>query len=243
MDFGNESVPVALKPFNLVEGRLEAERECMNDYFGNAVAYKMSIGGLQPVGIIDDASNNFYTVTVLQRSLDTFDNIDWADFSKDPKNNPGMLELWTKAAHSIAILHSIGDSYHGDLFPRNIATNPEGQVFPIDWEYGEIFCNFSYDLEARFGARLVDLKKLTRGMANPINIGDESGLGMFMESNQDWWELFRHVFYDEYRSWRIDLASQGKHHMKILESAKSELGQLDIDLRQEMSRSQSRYGS
>jgi len=235
LNFGNgNNVPVAIKPFAVDYKRATTEKECLNDYFGNSAAYKLGVGGLQPVGIVDDAHENFYSLTVLQRSLDTFDNIDWSDFTINPELNIGMQELWNKAAHSIAVLHSMGDSYHGDLFLRNLATNPEGNVFPIDWEYGDFSCIFSKDLKIRFFDRFKDLANLAKGMVAPINIGIESGAGMFMKSKQNWWILFQQIFYTEYRSWRMELASQGKLHMKILESTKSELEQLDIDLETEI---------
>ncbi len=242
LSFGQDkTIPIAVKPFEIVEGRVEAEKECLNDYFGNAAAYKLGVGGLRPVGIVDDASKNLYSLTVLQKSLDTFDNIDWSGFLPNIELNPGMEELWLRAAHSIAILHSLGDSYHGDLFLRNLATNPEGQVFPIDWEYGDFCCLFADDLETRFTNRFRDLKNLIKGMSTPPNIGIESGAGIFMNIESSWWQAFSQIFYTEYRAWRMELASQGNHHMKIVKSTEEELSQLDTDLENEINFLQNIY--
>ena len=242
LDFGDDKrVSIAIKPFEIVDGRVEAERECLDDYFGNAAAYKLGVGGLKPVGMIDDANNTLYSLTVLQKSLDTFDNIDWSGFSPDFEFNPGMEELWFRAAHSVAILHSMGDSYHGDLFLRNLATNPEGQVFPIDWEYGDFCCQFIDDIETRFTNKFRDLKNLLKGMATPANIGIESGAGIFMNTNSSWWKAFNQVFYTEYRAWRVELAAQGTHHMKIVKSTEEELRQLDNDLESEINFLQNTY--
>ncbi|HEY5268471.1 MAG TPA: hypothetical protein VII94_05070 [Candidatus Saccharimonadales bacterium] len=237
----NDRIPVAVKPFQIVEGRAKTEIECLSDYFGNAVANSFNLGGLEPIGIIDDTKNNLYSLTVLQRSLDTFDNINWADFYPEFNNNLGMQELWLKAAHSIAILHSIGDSYHGDLYLRNIATNPEGQVFPIDWEYAEFSCNFSRDFEERYAERFRDLRQLVRSMSHPVNIGIGSGVGMFMEVTSEWWNVFNEIFFEEYKSWRIDLASQGHHRTRVLSETASEFNQLEIDLKNELKDIQKKY--
>ena len=242
LHFGqNESVSIAIKPFEIVDGRVQAEREWLDDYFGNSAAFKLGVGGLKPVGIIDDADHTLYSLTVLQKSLDTFDNIDWSGFLPDFQLNPGMAELWSRAAHSIAILHSLGDSYHGDLYLRNLATNPEGQVFPIDWEYGDFCCQFIDDLETRFTNRFRDLKNLLKGMASPVNIGIESGAGIFMNTDSSWWQAFNQVFYSEYQTWRIELASQGSHHMRIVKSTEEELSQLDKDLENELDLLQNTY--
>ena len=237
----HESVPVAVKPFQIVEGRAITELECLSDYFGNAVAHKFNLGGLEPIGMIDDTKKNFYSLTVLQRSLDTFDNINWADFYPDFNNSLGMQELWIKAAHSIAILHNMGDSYHGDLYLRNIATNPEGMVFPIDWEKSEFSCSFRRDFEERYVERMKDLKQLIISMSYPMNIGVGSGVGMFMEVRGDWWDVFNEIFFAEYKSWRMDLASQGNHKARVLSETKLEFDQLEIDLKDELEAIQTQY--
>lgn len=235
------NVSVAIKPFQLVEGRAKTEIECLSDYFGNAVAHRFNLGGLMPIGIVDDTKNNLYSLTVLQRSLDTFDNINWADFYPEFNDNSGMQELWLKAAHSIALLHNMGDSYHGDLYLRNIATNPEGSVFPIDWEYGEFSCSFSRDFEERYAKKFKDMKQLVQSMSYPTNIGIASGAGMFMEVRNEWWNVFREIFFDEYIAWRIDLASQGHHRTRILSETRLELNQLAIDLKDELGDIQKKY--
>ncbi len=237
----HESISIAIKPFQQVEGRAKTELECLSDYFGNAVANSFNLGGLEPIGIIDDTKNNFYSLTVLQRSLDTFDNIDWSDFYPEFNNNLGMQELWLKAAHSIALLHSMGDSYHGDLYIRNIATNPEGWVFPIDWELGEFSCSLSRDFEERYAERFRDLKQLVRSMSIPVNIGPLSGAGIFMEVRDDWWNAFNDIFFAEYKSWRMDLASHGHHRAQILFETKSEFDQLELDLRNELTNLRQEY--
>lgn len=224
---------VAVKPHfsneNDPESKRNAESSCLQDYFGNVAAKKCGFESLEPVGFILDEDGTPYSLTVLDQTLDTLDNINWTHFFEEGFDTIGMKDLLYKVAMITALLHNNGESFHGDLAARNIATNIYGQVFLIDWEYGNVTNSPAPDAEERFGKSWVDLRKLLQSMIRPANIKDP-GVGMFEHCKESYWDNFKELFFDDYLEARKQLAQQGSHHMKKLRDTEAELQQLENSL-------------
>lgn len=235
MHFSDGSeMSVAVKPHDLGEQNFIEDREsCTKDYFANIVAKKLGFESLQPVGMIIDKDGAQYSITKLDETLDSFDTMDWNSFFADDFKNEGMKELWYKTALFTAMLHETGDSYHGDLAARNVATNPEGHVFLIDWEKGGLTNEPPLDIDARFGHTLIDVQSLMVSMVRPSDLKHNPGLGMFQHSTNRW-EDFKEVFLYDYLEARLLHAAQGNHHMKSFRETQDELTQLEYTLEQKM---------
>lgn len=234
-------LPVAVKPHSVNEdsvySRREAEESCLRDYFTNSAATKSGFESLEPVGFILDDGGNSYSLTVLDEKLTSLESNEWREFFRKGFVNTGMREQLYKVALNAASLHDTGYSYHGDLAPRNIATNLYGQVFFIDWEKGNLTKAEAPDIEERFGKSWIDLKTLMQGMVKPP-YGNDPGIGMFKYCEGDWWNCFKDVVLDDYLETRRMLASQGSHHMIRLKATESELVQLEHALHLEMDKLQ-----
>lgn len=230
-------LPVAVKPHEVTEdtglSRRESETSCLRDYFTNVAAEKCGLKSLEPVGFMLSEGEQPYSLTVLDEKLTSFDSINWTRYYEEGYETVGMRELYYKAALHAANLHDTGYSYHGDLAPRNIATNLYGQVFFIDWEKGNVTQSEAPDVEERFGKSLVDLKALMMASVKPP-FGSDPGIGMFMQCQGNYWEEFKDVFFDDYAETRLVLASRGSHHMRRLRNTHEELKHLEATLRMEM---------
>lgn len=244
LDDGSE-MRVAVKPLAPVDGssmsKVVAEKECLKDYFMNVVATEANFDCLQPFGMLIDQEGTCYSLTVLDEELDTFDSIDWSVFYDPKHETTGMMQLWSKVASLVAMLHSTGESFHGDLAPRNISNNPSGQVALLDWEAGSISTKPSVDLEERFGKSWLDLKSLMVSLARPNTMKYNPGAGLFKYCETSWWEAFEDVFFTEYCDWRMALAEQGSHHMKAVHYTTEELTQLRAVLSGQMEDLEARF--
>lgn len=238
-------IPVAVKPHEIVcddvVSKRDAEKSCFSDYFTNVAAKLGHLCSLEPVGFILGKDGDPYTITLLEDDLTTLDSIDWTVFYREGTETVGMRDIWKKTAVNVANLHSIGDSLHGDLATRNIATNSDGQILLIDWEHGNITESNSGDIEERFGNSLVDLRKLMDDMARPTHLLSNPGVGLFQECSGSWWEAYVDIFYDKYKEWREVHAAQGKHHTQRVENTEDELVQLDVTLKAMMDRHEHKY--
>lgn len=239
---------VAVKPHPIGSedklGFREAEVACLKDYFTNVAAQKAKFEGLTPVGMILNEEGMPYSITLLDEALTTQDSTDWTEFYKEGHETAGMREMWGKVASVVALLHDTGDCVHGDLEARNIAANPDGHVFLIDWEFGQVTTAPSIDIEERFGKSLIDIKALMVSMARPSNLpyNQRPGIGLFTHNKGLWWDGFKDIFFDEYASWRLAMAGQGKHHTKKVRETEEELQQLEHFLQNEMARQQAQFG-
>ncbi len=227
------SLPVVIKPFlvryNTIEFNKKTELKCLKDYYGNVISKLYGLGHIDPVGIIFNPGEVHYSVSVLQRPLETFDSIDWSNFLSDIESNEGMVDLWRRAAMAVAQVHSLGDSFHGDLLLKNIATNPKGEVFLIDWESGNFLTSNSHSIDQKEITKFKDLNNLIKSMISPFSLDILSGSEMFKNIEEDWWTVFKKVFYDEYRLNRIKIPLT-KHDFEGVKIAKLELAYLDVEL-------------
>lgn len=229
-------VEVAVKPHHYdsddILDKRKMERSCLRDYFTNIAAHKAQFDGLKSIGFLLDLDGTPYSLTLLEEELSTYDSIDWTVLHKEGHETSGMRTLWDKAAMLVAHLHSTGDSFHGDLAPRNIGTNPEGQVFLIDWELGNVTTHESHDTRQRGRKLHSEMRKLMESMLYPTYKG---GTGMFQDlKDVSWWDGFKDVFFDTYCDWRLGLAEQGAHHGVVLKETKAELSDLAEKLRMDV---------
>lgn len=228
------TIPVAVKPHKSIDddlvSRREAEQSCFADYFTNIATEQAHIGSLKSLGFVIGRDGGIYTLSIIEDELTTLDSIDWTVFFEEGEETQGMRDIWRKAAVNIANLHSIGASFHGDLATRNIATNTDGQILLIDWEFGNITERPSVDMEERFGRTLHDLRKLVEDLLKPTTLTNGQGVGLFTHCKGSYWEAFEEFFFDKYEEWREIHAAQGKHHTKKVEGTAEELTQLRTSL-------------
>ena len=231
-DLGLENdrvISVAVKPHEY-----NAKTSCLQDFYNNAAIKKMAIESLQPVGILLTNENIAYSLTVLDESLQTFDGIDWSDFYPNLVENPGMVEMWDQVARQAALLHSIGSIAHNDLATRNIACTTYGAVFFIDWEKSSVSATTPRDAEVRYSYSRADLSCLLESMCRPMHDNFKSGVGIFYNKPDDWWQGFRDIVFDQYCSDRLEYASQGSHHSQTLADVKDELMALKQSLKEDV---------
>ena len=232
-------VHVAIKPYESdptdPSQRYAAEENCFRDYFTNVAAKDCGFESLESVGFILDQEGYPYSLTLLEESLSTLDSINWTRFYEQGYETVGMRELIHKVALLTAWLHSNGDSFHGDLALRNVATNPHGHVFFIDWEKGKVTNLPSGDVEERFGKSWLDLKTFLADIAKPTKC-ENPGAGLFTLCEEDWWTAFKDIFLDDYVEYRKRFVQQGSHRTQRMRDTADELAQLENDLHKEMLR-------
>lgn len=230
-------IAAAVKPHDLSAGtgpRYLDEESCLKEFFANAAAQKLGFEGLQPLGFAHNREGTFYSLTLLNESLDTLDTLDWTSFCAENFTNIGMKEIMHKTALQAAFLHqngksNKGDSFHGDMAARNVAIDLDGHVFFIDWEDGVVTNASTCDIEERFGRSLTDIKAFMVSLARPAGLKYNPGLGIF-EHSSDWWVDFKDIFLDDYIETRLAIAATGTHHMRTLNQTREELVQLQHTL-------------
>lgn len=227
LEFSNgHSVEVAVKP------HLDDVRQsCLTDYFNYKAVADLGINTLEPFGFVLGEEGKAYSLTVLDRSLKTFDSIDWSEFYPQIDRNPGMANMWTQIALQTAIIHSMGRLNMGDEAPRNMANTAGGHNFLFDWEHANINVLPVNDAEIRFGLSYKDLFAVLEGCILPPVPGYKEGIGIFYGKEGDWWQGFEEMFFADYREARLDLAASGKHHMLRQKEVESELTELERSLR------------
>lgn len=242
-DDGSE-VRVAVKPHESFEdditSRREAEKTCLKDYFTNVAAQEAKFDSLIPFGFLLDEDGSQYSLTVLDEDLKSFDGMEWSKFYTEGFETSGMETLWSKTASQVALLHSTGNSFHGDLYPRNVATDSDGHIILHDWEFGNLTTEAPNDIEDRFGKSWLDIKSLMIGMARPSYLpqNQNPGIGLFENCDGSWWEGFKEIFLDDYLDWRRTFAAQGKHHTQVVRETEEELVQLEHALHMQIDQMQ-----
>ncbi len=239
LHIGEQSIDVAVKPH-----MANAFTSGPDDYFKTAAMQDEGFYSLTPAALLLTGKDQdiAYSMSVLEEGLTTLDSIDWQDYFPDMTANPGMQDLWREVSGQAAVLHAMGNTSHGDLAARNIAIHPDGAAFFIDWEYAYIASGEPRDAEARYNRSYGDLSTLLESMCLPPHaniggvegIGGKSGIGIFYGKNEDWWQGFCDIFWDEYVLIRLELAKEGNHKGKVLLEVQEELEQLEISLKSDM---------
>ncbi len=240
---GEQTIDVAVKPH-----MVNAFEAGPDDYFKMAAIRDEGFYTLTPAALLltDKDTDIAYSMTVLEEGLTTLDSIDWSDFFPDITANPGMQELWRAVSEQSAFLHAEGDKEHKDLAARNIAVDPDGSAFFIDWEYAYITGNSPRDAETRYNHSYGDLHTLLESMCLPPHanigaaegMGGKSGIGIFYGKTEDWWQGFCDIFFDEYVHTRMQLAEAGNHKGRVLHEVEEELEQLRISLQADIQKLQ-----
>lgn len=231
-------IAVAVKPYvsptDEVNEKRKAESECLNDFFTTTAARESGFESIVPLGFILDADGTPYSITLLDEGIDTLDTFDWTNFFDEDFDSQNMRNILTKLAFHAAILHEHGDSFHGDLAPRNAAYTMEGNVFLIDWEYGKVTSHSSGDPEEHFGRTFTDLKSMMLAMMDPTDLKHNPGIGLFESAKGPWWDAFQETFFLDYAECRRMLATQGSHHQKKLQQTSQEITMLEHMLQETM---------
>lgn len=241
----NSELGIAVKPYRFDN----PQRGCFNDFFSNAAVTALGFDTLKPVGMVVE-ENRAYSLTELEPSLTTFDMTDWEYFYPNVDEHPGMTEDWRHVAKIVALLHSatnsdttVGNVSHGDLWPRNIGSTPDGNVILFDWEKSHISLMPPRDTEIKYGFTYLDIAPILESMCRPVDDPFKAGLGIFTNKGGNWWKGFEEIFYDEYLTWRRELAEIGKHHTVRLLQTEEELNQLTISLKEDIGVLQNIFGS
>lgn len=239
LQVGDSEIDVAVKPHTT-----NALKTGPDDYFKMAAVREEGFHTLTPIALLlaDKDADVAYSMTLLEEGLTTLDSIDWLSFFPNITRNPGMQELWREVSGQVAILHSDGKKSHGDLAARNIAIHPDGAAFLIDWEYAYITGIPPRDAESRYNRSYSDLSTLLESMCLPPHanlggvegIGGKSGIGIFYGKEENWWEGFCDIFWDEYVHTRLQVASLGNHKGRALQEVKEELEELERSLQEDM---------
>lgn len=232
--FDNDrTLEVAVKPFTDENNEWGA----LYDQLSNYAVRKLGLYTLEPAGVLLDGNGEHgtsYSMTVLEEGMTTFDSIDWTDFADAMEENPGMTELWSSLARTVAVLHASGQSNQGDLAGRNIATSDDGGAFLIDWEKARFSGNAPRDADTRYQFSSVDLTQLVESMCRTPDDPLMPGIGIFKLDKPDWWKQFCTIFYDDYLDTRKLLAEEGSHHKATVVDVNSELTALTDKLKSEM---------
>ena len=232
--FDNDrTLEVAVKPFT--DGN--NEWGALYDQLSNYAVSNLGLYTLEPAGVILDGRGEHgtsYSMTVLEEGMTTFDSIDWTGFADSMEEKPGMTELWSSLARTAAVLHASGQSNHGDLAARNIATSDDGGAFLIDWEKARFSGVAPRDAEMRYQFSSVDLSQLIESMCRTTEDPFKPGIGIFNLKKNNWWEQFCTLFYDDYLDTRRILAQEGSHHKTTVADVESELAALTDKLKSEM---------
>lgn len=228
-------IEVAVKPHITAVGSLReagSTHSAIKDYANNQLIRDLDFDGLQTVGFLLDSMHRAYSFTKLDESITTLDSIDWTGFFPDIENNPAMCSMWSLISQQAAQLHSIGSAQHGDLAPRNIAiSSSKDSVFFIDWEDARINLSQPRDPEVALSYSLSDLSVLLESMCRPSHDDFKPGIGIFYQKKEDWWSGFKTVFFDEYCSSRLQIASNQNQPSNKLADVKEELVELEKRLR------------
>lgn len=228
LHFSNgQEVPVAVKPHI---DRGEAVNSCLSEYYNNEAISKLNFPNLQPVGFVALSNDRAYSFTYLDEALSTIDSIDWSSFYPATSEHPGMQEIWRQISEQAAFMHENGSISHGDFAARNIATTIDGGVMFIDWERARISTAEPRDAEVRFTHSHSDLATLLESMCRPTHDRFKAGIGIFYGKELDWWQGFKEVFFDRYRTTRLELLEQSKRSRQLKLDVLEELEVLEQSL-------------
>lgn len=228
-DLSTSLLPVAVK----IHAEDRHVQSCLREYFNNVGCSQQAIDCPQAVGVVL-SRNQAYFLTELDETLTTLDSINWSGFHGAMEENPGMREIWSHVAKITAALHSVGNSVHGDLAPRNIGINTDGGVRLIDLEDSRIDASPPRDAEVRFGSSYQDLSMLVEALCRPLNLAFKPGIGLFTEVARDWWKDFCYLIFDENVEDRLSLARVGSHHTRHEAAVRSELDVLRQSLNEDV---------
>lgn len=129
----NECLPVAVKPCT------KNPRKAYLDWLNNSLVARTGRKHFVPVGFIQD-SDRAYSITLIERGVETFDNSEWRNVLQDPRNQDfvGQREQLKDVGEELADLHD-DRIFHNDPEFKNIASDPTGSTFFIDWESAQVF--------------------------------------------------------------------------------------------------------
>lgn len=154
-----------------------------------------------PVGFLIDGGNTF-SLSELKPDVETLENSDWRQVLVD-ENDPqyeGQRALLPEVGRTLADLHADG-IIHGDPQFKNIAIEPSGELYFIDWESATFYGGRTpEDVKTKQMAH--DLKIMVRSIActeQEMGVGLLSGFSSHLQ-----WEHFKAYIFDPYIETMLD---------------------------------------
>lgn len=129
----DDSLPVAVKPCT------ENPKKAYLDWLNNNLVARTGRKNFIPIGFIFD-EDRAYSITRIERGVETLDNTEWNNVLMDPESQQyeGQREELAELGRELAGLHQ-DKIFHGDPQFKNIAVDPAGKIFFIDWESAQFF--------------------------------------------------------------------------------------------------------
>jgi hypothetical protein len=191
-----ESLAVAVKPC------VQKPEKAYLDWLNNGLIARTERKHFAPVGFIYD-SDRAYSMTLLQKGVETLDNTDWRYVLMDPESPSyiGQREQLTDIGIELAGLHE-ERIFHGDPQFKNIAIDPTGETYFIDWEAAKFFGkNATADVLRKKAAH--DLEVLYYSMAAPVT---HNGVGLLAPYDRRLqWAHFNNFILTPYLERRMEM--------------------------------------
>jgi tRNA A-37 threonylcarbamoyl transferase component Bud32 len=189
------SLAVAVKPC------FENPSKAYMDWLNNNLVARSGRKNFAPVGFIYD-EDRAYSLTVLNKGVETLDNTDWRFVLNDPENpeyaseRQQLIDIGTELAN----LHD-DRIFHEDPQFKNIAIDPTGKTFFIDWESAHFYgSEATTELLAAKAAH--DLEVIYFSMAAPSH---QHGIGLLSSyAKHLQWEHFRDFIVTPYIERRLE---------------------------------------
>lgn len=191
-----QALPIAVKPC------VDNPSKAYADWLNNNLIARTGRRYFEPIGFILD-SDRAYSITKIEPGVETLDNTDWRQVLLDPQNPRyvGQREQLGDLSVALADLHQ-ERIFHGDPQFKNIATDPAGNTFFIDWESAQFFGE-SVSAETQLKKAKHDLKILYFSMAAPDT---NHGVGLLSSYDRHLqWEHFNTFILTPYIERRFEL--------------------------------------
>ncbi|HEX5455828.1 MAG TPA: lipopolysaccharide kinase InaA family protein [Candidatus Saccharimonadales bacterium] len=191
------ALPVAVKPCS-EKGANDSPKnpnKAYIDWLNNQMIGQAGRQHFSPVGFLIEGDKTF-SISELKADVETLENSDWRQVLVD-ENDPqyeGQRAVLPEVGRAMADLHADG-IIHGDPQFKNIAIEPKGQVYFVDWE-SATFTGGGADEELKTKQMAHDLKVIIRSIGcneQEMGVGLLSGFSSHLQ-----WEYFKKYIFDPY---------------------------------------------
>ncbi len=205
---------VAVKPC------IERSSTACSDWLNAHLARRAGERSFQPVGYLLHEGRG-YSVTELDRGVETLDNSEWRQVMLD-EGNPnyaGQIELLGDIAARLAGLHK-KNIFHEDPQFKNIALDISGEMFFIDWESSTFFQG-AVEQSVLQHKMEHDLKVLFGSMARSVEDNGVGLLHIFKHPIQ--WQLFKKYIFDPYMETYLSDEGEDDSRFEVLAEVEATL--------------------
>jgi tRNA A-37 threonylcarbamoyl transferase component Bud32 len=190
------ALPVAIKPCSVKDADSPKNPDkAYIDWLNNQMIGQAGRQHFSPVGFLIEGDKTF-SISELKTDVETLENSDWRQVLVD-ENDPqyeGQRAVLPEVGRAMADIHADG-IIHGDPQFKNIAIEPNGQVYFVDWE-SATFLGGAADEELKTKQMAHDLKVLIRSVGcneQEMGVGLLSGFSPHLQ-----WEYFKKYIFDPY---------------------------------------------